>query len=967
MKQQADSTILTRGLRRVLFGATIMGILLASLQIVAVSKLKHEIDQWAWTSELDGLRERLFLKTANLLGGNADVNISEVITSFESLQRAIGEGAQHNEQEPFIKDVAALEAEARNHFVRSEEKRDVIVPYRDKFARGIDTLQSITAGWYKEIGVEEQNILRESNLVDARTRDIGDLRVALTSALINAQLLQQQIVAIDRLSKTSPAEITLSSIDTLDISGIPTVCAAQEKEIGGRLCSPSIARVRTAVTQLKQAEPAAISTNVRLSLLGLEGYIRAGQGRLKALAEENRNAVNRTRLVRQRLSAVNDLSTSLNRVNLFLQELQTQLELPTPTAASLVIADRQIQYHISQIRIRMSGLLGLSPVLHGDPDVISTATATMADSWTSIRQSTQERIALLTAFERTMGTLSTKITEHAELVRNETTLWVNVYVSNFVVLAGLFSASVMGLIWLARRRLVTPLAQVTGTIIGLARGDLDRAVVLSERSFGFDTLGNALEQLRLEMNERQQLSERNKQQQQIIESNLADIRRTSDEMEWMAMHDPLTGLGNRRQADLDLEELTRKNTAGRQDFCVMQIDIDRFKAVNDALGHTAGDYVLSTVSVILLTNVAPQARCYRTGGDEFLLIWSDKITKEQASSIAQSLISQIKEPIEFDGQQCNVGASIGIAYGSDTDFVASRAVINADLALYEVKRAGRDGFKFFTEELASLSLRQKDLSDRLVIAIEQELFQPYYQPQFYAQTRKLRGVEVLCRWNDDVLGWISPGEFLTLAEDLNVVAKIDEILFEKVAHDLRALAKTADPVPRVSFNITVDRLLQHGLAQELIAKIGDHTKIALELLESTSLDNPTDTFNHAIDDFKEHGIEIEIDDFGSDRASLAGLMAVHPQAMKIDRSIVIPIINSQRHTDLVKKIIDIGIALNVEVVAEGVETEDHAQQLSALGCHVLQGFGLAKPMPFEDLVAFCNLNTTNKNDPPAVA
>jgi diguanylate cyclase (GGDEF)-like protein len=505
------------------------------------------------------------------------------------------------------------------------------------------------------------------------------------------------------------------------------------------------------------------------------------------------------------------------------------------------------------------------------------------------------------------------------------------------------------------------LVRVTGTIIGLARGDLEEPVALPERAFGFDRLGAALEQLRQEMVERHLLAERNEAQQAIIETNLQKLESANREMAWMAMHDPLTGLANRRQADLDLDALTGGDARSQAGFCVMQVDIDRFKTINDSLGHAAGDFVLKAVSKILKSCVGPDANCYRIGGDEFLIVLFGIDNVEQAASLAERLIKRIEAPMDFSGHRCNVGASIGIALAQESGFDAMQGVLNADLALYHVKRTGRGTFKFFNDELAALSSRTKHLSDKLIAALEQKSFLPYYQPQFDAKTRRLRGVEVLCRWHNEELGWISPGEFLPVAEELEAVGKIDEILFEKVAKDLHTLVDLGISLPRVSFNLAADRLLKSGLAAELSGKIGMHTKIAVELLESMSLDNPPESVRWAIDELREHGIDIEIDDFGSHRASLAGLMAINPQTMKIDRSIVIPIVESQRHLDLVKKIIDIGAALNIEVLAEGVETEEHAEQLGALGCGVLQGFGLARPMPFEDLVAFCNHTVEKSN------
>ncbi|MCK0096707.1 bifunctional diguanylate cyclase/phosphodiesterase [Yoonia sp. F2084L] len=424
----------------------------------------------------------------------------------------------------------------------------------------------------------------------------------------------------------------------------------------------------------------------------------------------------------------------------------------------------------------------------------------------------------------------------------------------------------------------------------------------------------------------------------------------------------MTGLANRRQADADLQEMTAANAKAQTDFCVMQVDIDRFKTINDALGHAAGDFVLTTASAIFKDCAGPKSRCYRIGGDEFLIVWAGVYTTAQAEAMAERLIRLIKAPMDFKGHRCNVGASIGIALGRDTGFDAMQAAINADLALYQVKRSGRGTYSFFTEDLADLTAQTKALSDRLVQAIDQKKFQPFYQPQFDARTRVLRGVEVLCRWHEPDMGWISPGDFLEVADDLGLVGTIDDILFEKVAEDLETLAARGLSLPKVSFNVTADRLLRSGLAHDLSSRIGMHTTIALELLESMSLDNPPESVRWAIDELAAHGIEIEIDDFGSDRASLAGLMAINPQAMKIDRSIVIPIVESVRHLDLVKKIIDIGAALNVEVVAEGVETEEHALRLASLGCDVLQGYGLARPMPFADLIVHCEAYETGTRE-----
>ncbi len=957
-RRQADRTILTGGLGRVLLGAIIVGFALAAIQIVAVSKLKHEIDHWAWTSEINAIRDRLTTGTRELLLDETSTALSDVLETFQQLRGAInaydGAPEDHLQHHHF----AIMEEEARAFFLQAEDARLAMAPHRDAIVRSVDNLQTLSVGWATQIRNEERNIVQEYERLDAQSRQIDGLKRSLTAVLLEAQQLQQQLIAVERLIGSASDEITQSSVAALNGSRLPALCAPGVAETDMRICSPSPARALSALKRLQDGAPSEIPQNVSLAIMGLQGYVRAGQGRLDQLATDGADVLDQMRRVQQRLSELRGLSSSLVRINRVLLDLDGLSERSMATHTELDENDRRVRSYVSQIYIRMSGLMKADSGLEGDPAVVEASRDSINSNWAALHALSLQRVDALDAFADTMAALSSEIADHALQVRSDTILMVNLYATSFLTLGGLLIASTVGLALLARRRFVVPLAQVTRTIFDLARGRLDQRVVLPERAFGFDTLGTALEQLRQEMLERHRLAESNRAQQVIIESNLEELQRSSQDLAWMAMHDPLTGLANRRQADADLQELTTANAKAQTDFCVMQVDIDRFKTINDALGHAAGDFVLTTASAIFKDCAGPKSRCYRIGGDEFLIVWSGVYTTAQAEAIAERLIRLIKAPMDFNGHRCNVGASIGIALGRDAGFDAMQAAINADLALYQVKRSGRGTYSFFTEDLADLTTRTKALSDRLVAAIDQKKFQPFYQPQFDARTRNLRGVEVLCRWHEPDMGWISPGEFLEVAEDLGVVAMIDEILFDKVAKDLETLAAQGLSLPKVSFNVTADRLLRAGLAHDLSSRIGAHTTIALELLESMSLDNPPESVRWAIDDLMAHGIEIEIDDFGSDRASLAGLMAINPQAMKIDRSIVIPIVESVRHLDLVKKIIDIGAALNVEVVAEGVETEEHALRLASLGCGVLQGYGLARPMPFDDLIVHCQVNET---------
>lgn len=949
----SDGTVLTSGLRRVLLGVVIAGFALVAVQVIAIGKLQREIEHWAWVAEVDAARETLVGVARPALVENSVGTSGEILAAFDRLRQSVSKKTAGSHQSGSATAFAELESEARTLFLLSEERYRALLPHQRKVADAIDELQKTAGLWSRQLRVEELGVLRRSELLDEQQLALAETRTSLTAAMLAVQTMQQQIISIDRLFGNASPAVVRSSVSSLDRSHLPKPCRTEDPETDGTICSPSIRRVSAALDRLQGADPDQYPVLVRQSLQALEGYIRAGQLRLQKLADIQKDTVRETGNVRAQLTDLRNLSESLSRIKRILLDFETKTQSGFSNENHLTSANRQIVFYISQLRIRTNGLMSIAPVLSGDTASLDETLSVMSDNWHEVGLLTAERLHYLNAFSATMEELSSEIAKYAEQVRTETTLWVSVYVSTFLVLAGFLAATVVGVFWLARNRFVQPLTRVTGTIIRLADGDLGRPFVMRERAFGFDELGSALEQLRLEMVESHALAERNREQQRIIEDSLVELERANKDMEWLAKYDPLTGLGNRRHVDIDLAQLTRSNASARLDFCVMQIDIDRFKSINDALGHAAGDFVLKGVADILVQASGAVAKCYRTGGDEFLVVFDHEISEQKASVVAQDIIDRIDQPMDYEGHRCRVGASIGIAFGRDADFDAMQAVINADLALYDVKQAGRDGYRFFSNDLASRSRRRKSISDRVLAAIEENAFTPFYQPQFHSGDLSLRGVEVLCRWNDAELGWISPGEFLPVADELGVIGRIDEVLFDKVALDLARLSSLGLSVPKISFNVAADRLLKTDLAQELCERIGVHSKIALELLESMSLDNPTESVVWAIDALRERGIEIEIDDFGSDRASLAGLMAIQPQAMKIDRAIVIPIVNSPRHQDLVKKIIDIGAALNIEVVAEGVETDQHITQLKLLGCGVLQGHGLARPMPFDDLITLC--------------
>src|SRR5690606_31945065 len=316
------------------------------------------------------------------------------------------------------------------------------------------------------------------------------------------------------------------------------------------------------------------------------------------------------------------------------------------------------------------------------------------------------------------------------------------------------------------------------------------------------------------------------------------------------------------------------------------------------------------------------------------------------------LIEAISEPMAVEAHDCRIGASIGLATRCDAQESAEQLLVNADIALYEAKRRGRNRMETFHDELRLRTVEIKRLSDEILRGLERGEFRPFFQPQFDAKTLEVVGVEALARWEHPTRGFIPPDVFLPVAESLNVVAQIDEAildqaLFQRIRWESQGLG-----IPRVSVNVSSQRLHDEHLIERLKGLNIRPGTLTFELLESISFDTADDERKQAIEDIKALGIEIEIDDFGSGHASIVSLLELSPKRLKIDRRLILPLLESTAQQSLVHSIIDIGKVRGIETVAEGVETLAHADLLRRLGCHVLQGYAFARPMAADDFLVF---------------
>ncbi len=438
------------------------------------------------------------------------------------------------------------------------------------------------------------------------------------------------------------------------------------------------------------------------------------------------------------------------------------------------------------------------------------------------------------------------------------------------------------------------------------------------------------------------------------EARASELEAARIRIEHNALHDSLTGLPNRRYLDETLQRHAEDGYFGSGSIALLHIDLDRFKQINDTLGHAAGDAMLVHASKVLRANCHETDFVARIGGDEFVIVSSAGANDDRLDMMADRIVRAMRKPALYEGYECRCGVSIGVAVSRSAHADVKQLMINADIALYRAKARGRNRHEFFSDALQAEVIHTKRIADEILSSLDGDAFVPYYQPQFDAHTLDLVGAEALVRWQHPDHGLRGPDSFMAVAEELNVMAQIDEIVLKRALIDLDLWDKAGLKVPRLSVNVSLRRLNDEGLIAGLKALHLPRGRLAFELVESIYLDESEGLVSWNIDQLKELDIDIEIDDFGTGYASIVSLQKLHPRRLKIDRQLVNPIIEEPAQRQLVASIVDIGKSMDIEIVAEGVETREHANILRDLGCDILQGYAFARPMDakaFEVFVA----------------
>jgi diguanylate cyclase (GGDEF)-like protein len=427
---------------------------------------------------------------------------------------------------------------------------------------------------------------------------------------------------------------------------------------------------------------------------------------------------------------------------------------------------------------------------------------------------------------------------------------------------------------------------------------------------------------------------------------LVDARNS---MAFIAVHDGLTGLHNRTFLTDHFDTLIKGAHRRRERLAVVQLDLDRFKQINDTVGHAAGDYVLVVTAQRMRDSCRASDLCVRLGGDEFVMILNGAGGTEDINMLARRILEQINEPIIFQGTTILPGASAGIAvYPIDADN-AEDLLVHADLALYSAKKQGGGSFSFFSEQLRRELDYRKQLEHDIKVAIAEKAFQVYFQPQVSLISGKIGGIEALVRWHHAERGMIAPGEFIPVAEKCGFMPEIGRIVIAKAIAEAAEWDRAGIAFGRLAVNVSGSELREHDFDTFLfgtLEKAGlPPQKLSLEIVESVILDDEKTGIAAKLRHIRAAGVHLELDDFGTGYASLSHVNPNEIDRLKIDRRFIQNINENGDNTKIVRAITELARGLGISIVAEGAETEAELSSLLAIGCDQVQGYSIAFPMP----------------------
>ena len=434
----------------------------------------------------------------------------------------------------------------------------------------------------------------------------------------------------------------------------------------------------------------------------------------------------------------------------------------------------------------------------------------------------------------------------------------------------------------------------------------------------------------------------------------SEVSEKTKELHHIANHDSLTGLPNRLLFLDRLEQSIKHAKRNNKKISVLFLDLDRFKEVNDTYGHEFGDKLLKVVSKKIISSIREEDTISRLGGDEFTIILND-LKEEDIISTTQKIINLMQEKIYINDTEIFTTFSIGISNFPQDGMTSEILIRNADTAMYKAKELGKNQYQFYNQEMTELAIQRANIEHDLRLAIENNEFIPFFQPKIDASNNKVIGMEALMRWNHPSLGLLTPDKFLSVAEDTGLIVPMDRLLMKTSLEIIKSWENEGLDVGVLSLNLSMKQLedkqcLDH--LKDILSSLEIKPQILeLEVTESQIMQNPESAIA-ILKHIRELGLSISVDDFGTGYSSLSYLKRLPINILKIDRTFVSDLPQDKDDAAIVQAIIALANSLHLDVIAEGVETEEQLEFLTANKCFKIQGYYYSKPLPAQEYKDF---------------
>lgn len=444
----------------------------------------------------------------------------------------------------------------------------------------------------------------------------------------------------------------------------------------------------------------------------------------------------------------------------------------------------------------------------------------------------------------------------------------------------------------------------------------------------------------------------------------SEMLQANARLELLASCDPLTGLANRSAFNSTLATAIREASDNDGKLGLLVVDLDRFKHVNDTMGHKAGDSLLTEFAQRLRNSLPPgNTFIARLGGDEFAVIVTGNDTLSESTRSAEIILRQVRKPFSLSGQNCTVGTSVGLAIYPDHATQADELFVSADMALYRSKEQGRGRWRKFDPKLRVAAERQRQIEADILTAIEEKKIEAWFQPQVCLQRDIVLGFEALVRWHHPTLGFVAPPEIVQAAYSIQASDRLTGAIADAACRLLLRLPELGLPDATVAINVSPREFALYSVSEMLEARVQAHgirrNLLEIEITEEALLD--TAIAGEQLKQLERSGFTLAVDDFGAGHSSLTRLIDLKVDRLKIDRGITTGISASPRNQAIISALIRLGDALSMTMLAEGVETEEEADTLRTLGCKMAQGYLFARPMPMERLPGWLKDRGTKKS------